>query len=125
MPSQPQPRPKRFLDRLRVQDAGELRRAERVLATARAFLAVSSFVAIYLDPTEPTRYAGLAYTSLAIYVFYSLLIVGYLRVRQEPTARLSIVLHGVDIVWPTYITLFTEGPNSPFFLYFLFVLLAA
>jgi signal transduction histidine kinase len=125
MPSQPQPRPKRFLDRLRVQDAGELRRAERVLATARAFLAVSSFVAIYLDPTEPTRYAGLAYTSLTIYVFYSLLIVGYLRVRREPTARLSIVLHGVDIVWPTYITLFTEGPNSPFFLYFLFVLLAA
>ncbi|MGH9786806.1 MAG: sensor histidine kinase [Terriglobia bacterium] len=125
MSSQPQPRPKRFLDRLRVQDVGELQRAERVLASARVFLAVSSFVAIYFDPTEPTRYAGLAYTSLAIYVLYSLLIVGYLRVRREPTARFSIVLHGVDIVWPTYITLFTEGPNSPFFLYFLFVLLAA
>ncbi|MBF8305505.1 MAG: putative signal transduction histidine kinase [Acidobacteria bacterium] len=125
MPSQPHSRPKRFLDRLRVQDIGELQRAERVLATARAFLAAASFVAIYLDPTEPTRFAELAYTSLAIYVLYSLLVVGYLRARREAASRISFVLHGVDIVWPTYITLFTEGPNSPFFLYFLFVLLAA
>ena len=125
MPPQPHSRPKRFLDRLRVQDIGELQRAERVLATARAFLAAASFVAIYLDPTEPTRFAELAYTSLAIYVLYSLLVVGYLRARREAASRISFVLHAVDIVWPTYITLFTEGPNSPFFLYFLFVLLAA
>lgn len=119
------PRPRRLLDRLQVQDVGELRRAERVLATGRVFLAISSFIAIYLDPTEPTRYAELAYISLAVYTLHSLLTVAFLEFRRDFSPRLSLVLHGVDIVWPTYITLFTEGPNSPFFLYFLFVLLAA
>ncbi|OFV96666.1 MAG: hypothetical protein A3H28_03735 [Acidobacteria bacterium RIFCSPLOWO2_02_FULL_61_28] len=119
------PRPRRFLDRLPVRDVSELQRAERVLATARAFLAISSFAAIYLDPTEPSRYARLAYASLAVYLLHSLIIVAFLRVRRKSTPRFSLVLHAVDIVWPAYITLFTEGSNSPFFLYFLFVLLAA
>ena len=118
-------RPQRFLHRLRVPESHEVQRTETVLATARAVLAIASLVAIYFDPTEPSRYARLAYFSLVIYVLHSLVILVLLRVRQEYKPRFSLVLHGVDIFWPAYITLFTEGPNSPFFLFFLFVLLAA
>jgi len=33
---------------------------ERVLARARVLLSATSFVAIYLDPTEPSRYVSVA-----------------------------------------------------------------
>jgi hypothetical protein len=42
-----------------------------VLATARLLLAVTSLVAIYIDPTEPSRLATVAYALLAAYVVYS------------------------------------------------------
>ena len=44
---------------------------ERVLASARLFLAIAFLVAIYLDPTTPTRYVTLAYVLLIAYVIYS------------------------------------------------------
>ncbi|MBI4464359.1 MAG: hypothetical protein HY647_06605 [Acidobacteria bacterium] len=119
-------RPQRFLNRLRpLADAGEALRAEQLLALGRTFLAVGSLVAIYLDPSEPTRYAPLAYTSLLLYVLYSVAVLFALRARQECSSRLSLVLHVIDLIWPAYLTTFTEGPNSPFFPFFFFVLLAA
>ncbi|MDP2735262.1 MAG: hypothetical protein Q8P12_03575, partial [bacterium] len=112
--------------RLRVPaDREEALRVERVVATARAFLAISSLIAIYLDATEPTQYARLAYASLLLYALHSLVILIVLRFQHETTPRFSLVLHSVDVLWPVYITLFTEGPNSPFFAFFIFVLLAA
>ena len=35
------------------------------------------------------------------------------------------VLHGLDILWTSALTFVSEGPVSPFFLFFLFVVLAA
>ncbi|MBI1956618.1 MAG: hypothetical protein HYS38_09520, partial [Acidobacteria bacterium] len=99
------PRSQRFLRRLRVPaDGGEILRAERVIATARAFLAVSSFIAIYRDPTEPTQYAQLAYASLLLYTLHSLVVLIVLRFQHETTPRFSLVLHSVDVLWPAYIT---------------------
>jgi signal transduction histidine kinase len=34
-------------------------------------------------------------------------------------------IHGADVLWAAAITLFTEGPSSPFFLFFVFVVVAA
>ncbi|HSC77048.1 MAG TPA: hypothetical protein VLB32_00675, partial [Candidatus Acidoferrales bacterium] len=56
------PKRQRFLDRLRAPlAAAAAQRTEQVLATARAFLATAGLAAIYFDPTEPTRYAEVAY----------------------------------------------------------------
>ena len=52
-------------------DPGEAERAERVLASARSILAVAALIAIYIDPTEPTRYYLLAHSVLLAYVLYS------------------------------------------------------
>jgi signal transduction histidine kinase len=105
--------------------SSEAQRAERVLAVARAFLAVSAFVGVYLDPTEPSRYASLAYGLLAVYVIHSALIWILLQIRRESTPGFRLIVHAVDVLWPALISFFTTGPNSPFFLFNVFVLLAA
>jgi len=107
------------------QISGDLIEVERILATARAVLAVGSLVAVYFDPTEPSRYAGLAHGLLLTYTCYSLALVGILRFGTAASPRLTFAVHATDVLWPTVISLFTDGPNSPFFLYFVFALLAA
>lgn len=99
-------------------------RVERILAFGRAFLTISALCAIYLDPTEPTRFAGLMYGLLLGYALYSVTILVIVRIVRVG-ARLALALHGMDILWASALTFFSEGPVSPFFLFFLFVSLAA
>ena len=100
-------------------------RLERILAIGRAFLAVTALAAIYVDPTEPARFAGLMYSLLTAYALYSVAIAIALRQTIRLTPRTPLALHGLDILWASALTFFSEGPVSPFFLFFLFVLLAA
>jgi signal transduction histidine kinase len=118
--------PRRYLGGLRAGAApSEAQRTERVLATARAFLASASLFAIWFDPTEPSAYSSLAYGLLVVYVLHSLLILGLVHIRHESTAAFVLCVHAVDILWPSSISLFTTGPNSPFFVFNVFCLLAA
>jgi signal transduction histidine kinase len=107
------------------QNRSDLIGDERILATARAVLAVSSLVAVYFDPTEPVPYASLAYGLLVLYSGYSVTLAVVLRFRTEVSAHYSLGVHTADVLWPVVISAFTDGPNSPFFLYFIFALLAA
>jgi signal transduction histidine kinase len=105
-------------------DPGEIRRIERWLATARVFLAVSTLVAIRMDPTE----LGHSWAAYGLFVFYmanGILILMLLRRRQQSTAAFRFLVHAGDIVWPALISVFAEGPRTPFFLFFFFVLAAA
>jgi signal transduction histidine kinase len=106
------------------RDPGETRRIERWLATARVFLAVSTLVAIRMDPTE----LGHSWAAYGLFVFYmanGILILMLLRRRQQSTAAFRVLVHAGDIVWPALISLFAEGPRTPFFLFFFFALAAA
>lgn len=99
-------------------------RAERVLAVGRAFLTVTGLGAVYLDPTEPARLAALTYVVLAAYAVYSLAVLVILhrvRIRRHHT----LLLHATDIAWTALLTSISEGPISPFFLFFLFAVVAA
>jgi signal transduction histidine kinase len=100
-------------------------REERVLAGARVFLAVASLAAIYMDPTEPRRWATVAYALMVAYALHSLFVWAYIRVRPAFSPGFPLFLHGIDLLWPATITIFSEGPNSPFFFFFFFVLLSA
>jgi signal transduction histidine kinase len=105
-------------------DPGETRRIERWLATARVFLAVSTLVAIRMDPTE----LGHSWAAYGLFVFYmanGILILMLLRRRQQSTAAFRFLVHAGDIVWPVLISIFAEGPRTPFFLIFFFALAAA
>jgi signal transduction histidine kinase len=111
--------------RLRIPpDPGETRRIERWLATARVFLAVSTLVAIRMDPRE----LGHSWAAYGLFVFYlanGILIIMLLRRRQQSTAAFRLLVHAGDVVWPAVISIFAEGPRAPFFLFFFFVLAAA
>ncbi len=115
----------RFLWRLRAPlGPGEIRRIERWLATARVFLAISALVAIWMDPGE-IRYSLWAFALLAFYIAQGVVIIMFLRWRQESTASFRLLVHGTDVVWPTLILIFITGQGNAFFLFFVFVLAAA
>jgi signal transduction histidine kinase len=105
-------------------DPGEVRRIERWLATARVFLAVSALVAIRMDPTE-LGHSRAAYGLFVFYLANGILILMLLRRRRASTPSFRILVHAADIIWPAFISVFAEGPRSPFFLFFVFVLTAA
>jgi signal transduction histidine kinase len=100
-------------------------RLERVLAVGRAFLTVSALAAIFLDPTEPARLATLAYGVLAAYAIYSLLVLVFVHRTPRLAPGHGLLLHGLDVLWSSALTFVSEGPTSPFFLFFLFVVLSA
>ena len=112
--------------RLRIPpDPGETRRIERWLATARVFLATSALVAIRMDPTELLGHSWAAYGLFVFYLANGILILMLLRRRQQSTPAFRLLVHAGDLVWPAVISIFSEGPRSPFFLFFVFVLAAA
>ena len=118
--------PHRFLSRLKTSTApGELRRVERVLATTRLFLATSFLAAMYVVPTEPGQYPPVVYLLLFLYLIHSFVVMILARIRLQPTFAFRLFVHGADILWPTVVSLYTKEAISPFFLFFLFVLLEA
>jgi signal transduction histidine kinase len=100
-------------------------RLEYVLAVARAFLTITAFIAIYLDPTEPQRLALVTYAVLIGYATFSIIVL--MLVRRASAVRKShiLLLHSFDVIWVGVLTFVSDGPISPFYLFFLFVALSA
>jgi len=103
---------------------GEVRRMERWLATARVFLAISALVAIWMDP-EGGQYSPWVYWFLGLYIVHGVVVMLLLRYRNESTKAFRMLVHGADIFWPAFVSLFATNQRSPFFLFFVFVLVAA
>ena len=77
-----------------------------------------------MDPSE-IRYSIWAFALLAFYIAQGVIIILFLRRRQESTASFRLLVHSADVVWPTLILIFTTGQGNAFFLFFVFVLAAA
>ncbi len=107
------------------QFSGELIHTERILAAARLILTLSSVMAVYFDSTDPFRYNRLVYGLLLLYLAHAISVAVLLQFRTEISPRFAFTVHAVDIVAPSIISLFTNGPDSPFFLFFIFTLLGA
>ncbi len=106
-------------------ESAERVRTERVLAVGRAFLVITGLIAIYLDPTEPRRLQTITYGVLMAYALYGVIVMALVYGASQLSLRQVRVLHAGDIVWTSVLTVVSEGPVSPFFLFFLFVVLAA
>ena len=100
-------------------------RAERVIAAGRVVLAASSLFAVWFDPTEPAKFAAVAYSLLVAYLAYALAIA--LWVTQSPflPGAQRWLSHGFDLAFFSLFTYFTSGPASPFIAYFVFSLFCA
>lgn len=100
-------------------------RSERLIISGRVVLAAFFLLAVWLDPSEPAEYAQLAYLLLAVYLGYAMLLIPLAWTIYVFPNRLGVVTHVVDLIAFTLFMYFTEGPTSPFFLYFVFALLCA
>ncbi len=98
---------------------------ERLLAAARLFLAAVALLAVYFGPDEPTLLAGVAYGLLASYLVFAVAVFLLLRGRPLPVLRWRSVVHALDVAAAAVITVLTQGAASPFFVFFIFVLLGA
>lgn len=101
-------------------------RPERLIAAGRVVLAAASLFAVWLDPSEPARHAGLAYSLLALYLAYAAAVAALLpRLSAAAVGRQRLVTHVLDLAFFTLFIYFTAGPSSPFTVYFLFSLVCA
>lgn len=100
-------------------------RSERLVELGRLALAASSLVALYLDPSEPARYAGLSYGLSVAYLAYAAAVAGLAYVQNASGAAFRLITHGIDLLVFSVLTFFTEGARSPFFLYFAFAVVVA
>jgi len=100
-------------------------RAERVLTIVRLLFAMVALAAIYLDPTEPARYAAFTYALLTSYVAGSAILMAILRSSTQLAPAVPRMIHAADVIVATLLTAYTDGPTSPFFVFFGYTLLAA
>jgi signal transduction histidine kinase len=100
-------------------------RTERLVAAGRAVLAAASLLAVWFDPSTPAAYAELTYSLLALYLVYALSLTLLVWIVDLSEARFGLATHAVDLPIFGLFMYLTEGPNSPFFVYFLFSLLSA
>jgi len=104
-------------------ELAEAERVEKALAIARVILAVASALAIYIDPTEPSRYPALTYVILTGYTLYSFLLFFPSLVLSHPTIRVQIQI--IDVLGTSVLIVGTGGSASPFFLFYTFALISA
>jgi hypothetical protein len=100
-------------------------RVERLVAGGRVVLACFSLLAIYLDPSEPAKFEGLTYSLLVLFVLWALSVALWTWPRVTHPLVWKIATHVTDLLFFTVLIYFTEGPISPFFLYFVFALFSA
>lgn len=100
-------------------------RAERLIAGGRVVLAASSLFAVWFDPSEPAKYAPIAYSLLVLYVVYSVAIAVLVWRSDAPSNRQGVITHCFDFVFFSLFIYFTAGPASPFTVYFVFSLVCA
>jgi signal transduction histidine kinase len=97
---------------------------ERLIATSRLVLAAFGLVAIWLDPSQPAIHARATYAVLALYLVFAAA-VAVAPVLAPPDFRAGIAVHLVDIVTLSALMHLTDGPTSPFFVFFTFALFSA
>ena len=115
----------RFLSRLRATGLQyEDPRVESVLAFSRVFLAATSLIAwrFRLASGADTH---LGFMLLVGYTVHSLVLLAFLQRARKTNRGLVLWVQASDIVWPALLCLFTDLPNSVFFIFFLFAMIAA
>lgn len=89
-------------------------------------LATLFLLAIGLDPSQPAHAPpAVTYGLLGVYVLFAAAIIGLTWDNWRRDARLAGPAHAIDILLFTSLVLLTEGYTSPFYPFFMFLLLSA
>ena len=97
----------------------------RVIALGRLMLATLYLIAVWLDVELPIYKPPATYGLLVSYILFAATIAIVTWSSWWYDARLAGPAHAVDIMIFTLLVLFTDGHTSPYFAFFMFVMLAA
>ncbi len=97
----------------------------RVIALGRLLLATLFMVAIGIDISQPAQAPMETYALLVAYQIFGAAIAALTWNNWWLDAKLAGPAHAVDIILFTIIVYLTEGYTSPFFIFFVFILLSA
>ncbi len=100
-------------------------RRERLIGVGRIVLAASSLLAVFLDPSEPAKYADIAYGLLVAYLAYAAVVAVVVSRAEAISPSWPRATHAVDLAFFSLFIYFTSGPASPFLAYFVFALVCA
>lgn len=95
----------------------------QIVAHSRFALASFALAAIYVDPSQPSRFANLAYGILAVYVAYAA-IVAFVSGMISTGKRWALASHFIDVAIFSLLMYLTDGPTSPFFVFFTFAIVS-
>lgn len=116
----------RFLTRLRAIGLTYAEvRVERVLCFSRLFVSLTALAAWLIHTGDTSSHYRLALPLLLGYVATAVLLLAWLGVEGKPERGFVVAAQVSDIGWPALLCLFAEGPNSTFFLLFLFAMISA
>lgn len=97
----------------------------RVIALGRLMLALLFLAAILLDASQPARAPSATYAILAIYIAFAASIAVVTWRSWWLDARFAGPAHALDVAMFAVLVMLTESYTSPFFTFFVFVLLSA
>ena len=100
-------------------------RSGRVIALARAVLAAVFLFAIWVDPAQPAQAVATTYAVLVIYAITAAVLAALTWRNWWLDARLAAPMQVIDIVVFTLLVLTSDGYTSPFFVFFVFLILSA
>jgi len=97
---------------------------ERVLAFVRVVLALISLLLLRVKPEEafPIHWAVVL---TVVYSAHALALLVLFWSRQKVSPGMALLVHSIDVLWPAIISVFAASTGGPFFLFFIFALLAA
>lgn len=99
-------------------------RVRRLVAVIRAFFAALSLLAIWLDPNQPSAFPALCYWLLAVYTGYAAVLAALRFSSATAQGRWDDLFILVDVVVLSAVMFLTDGPTSPFFVWFNFILVS-
>lgn len=97
----------------------------RVIALGRLLLVVLFLTALSLDASQPAQFSVQTYAVLIVYLGLAVAVVIATWNSWWLDAHLAGPAHAIDIALFTTIVYFTHGDTSPYFAFFVFVLLSA
>jgi signal transduction histidine kinase len=105
--------------------AGPLQPSGRVIAGGRLLLACLFLVAVWTESSQPTPAHGAAYALLIAYAVWSIGVTLFVWHNWWNDARLAAPAHVIDVTVFMIMLYTTEGYASPYYTFFIFILLAA
>jgi signal transduction histidine kinase len=108
-----------------MMNLGTLQPSGRVIAGGRLLLAGLFLLAVWADRSQPSLLPGATYVLLAVYLAWSLGITLAIWNNWWADARLAAPAHVVDVAVFVAMLYSTEGYTSPYFTFFVFILLSA